>query len=64
MLFRSEQVPKDAKALATANFKKAVKVWEKKQDAAKAKGMCFALIKPKGDSAPKAEVEGFSGCCS
>ena len=35
-----------------------------KQDAAKAKGMCFTLIKPKGNPAPKAEVEGFSGCHS
>ena len=40
-----EQAQKDAKA---------VKAWEKKQDAAKAKGTCFTLTKPKGDPAPKA----------
>ena len=55
-----EQTRKDAKAVATANLKKAVKAWEKKWDTAKAKGMCFTLIKPKGDPAPKAKVEGFS----
>ena len=49
-----EQARKNAKAIATANLKKAVKAWEKKWDAAKAKGMCFTLIKPKGNPAPKA----------
>ena len=49
-----EQERKDAKAVATANLKKAVKAWEKKRDAAKAKGTRFTLIKPKGDPAPKA----------
>ena len=49
-----EQVQKDAKALTTANLKKAIKAWEKKWDTAKAKGMHFTLIKPKGDPAPKA----------
>ena len=59
-----EQARKNAKAVATANLKKAVKAWEKKWDTAKAKGMCFTLIKPKGNPAPKAKVEGFSGCHS
>ena len=49
-----EEERKDAKAVATANLKKAVKAWEKKRDAAKAKGTRFTLIKPKGDPAPKA----------
>ena len=49
-----EQAQKDAKAIATANLKKAVKAWEKKWDGTKAKGTHFTLIKPKGDPAPKA----------
>jgi len=49
-----ERERRDAKALATANLKKAVKAWEKKRDAAKAKGTHFTLIKPKGDPATKA----------
>ena len=49
-----EQAWKGAKTLATANLKKAVKAWEKKQDAAGVKETCFTLIKPKGDPAPKA----------
>jgi len=56
---------RDAKALATANLKKAVKAWEKKRDAAKAKGTHFTLIKPKGDPAtkatPKLKLKDFLG---
>ncbi|EDR13052.1 uncharacterized protein LACBIDRAFT_322466 [Laccaria bicolor S238N-H82] len=51
-----EQERKDAKA---------VKAWEKKWDAAKAKGTCFTLIKPKGDPAlkatPKPKLKDFLG---
>ena len=60
-----EQVQKDAKALTTVNLNKAVKSWENKWDATKAKGTHFTLIKPKGDPAskasPKLKLKGFLG---
>jgi hypothetical protein len=60
-----EQERRDARALATANLKKAVKAWEKKRDSAKAKGTRFTLIKPKGDPAtkatPKPKLKDFLG---
>ena len=60
-----EQARRDAKVLATANIKKAIKAWEKKRDSAKAKGTRFTLIKPKADpatkAAPKPKLRDFLG---
>ena len=63
-----EQERRDAKALAAAMLKKAVKAWEKKWDSAKAKGTRFTLIKPKGGPAtkatPKPKLKNFLGAAA